>query len=141
MCHILLERRGWYERVYFFLLSVFGKTWIETQIKKAYVNHTMLTPTPPHARCVLWCLRSQLWVKTQKTWSDVIRSEKLNRYLHLSTSTKCLFKILKFSKQCLFGMTSSILHPHSCLVGLLWQIMIVISFQRGCKTAPSMYLD
>ena len=45
-----------YKRVYFFLPSVLGNTRIETQIIKAYANHTMLTAI--HAWRVLWCPRS-----------------------------------------------------------------------------------
>ena len=36
-------------------------------------------------------------------------------------------------------MTSSILQPHILFGGLLWQMVIVVSFARGHKIAPNNY--
>ena len=46
-----------------------------------------------------------------------------------------LFKILKFKEPSLLSMTSSTLYPHLLPGGLLWQMVIVISFpheRRNC---------
>ena len=90
----------------------------ETQIIKAYVD------PHPNVRCILWCLRFHLCC---------LRSEKLNHYLQRSTSTHCLFNILKFSS----GHDVIYIPAPFHVWSLLWQIMIVVSFPRGGKTAPS----
>ena len=117
----------------------------QTQIIKAYANHTMLTPGPTkNVQCILWCLRSQfISAGRDRNWSDLIRSEKLNHALHRSTST-LRFKILKLSRHpswtwrhppTQFAPTT--VQPHFLSGGLLWQMMTVISIPRGRKTAKS----
>ena len=115
-----------YEQVNLFLASVLGHTRGETDFLKAYANHTMLTPL--HAWHILWFLRSQFITagRDPKNSTALLNARKLNYS----------FKILKFSDPSLLGMTSSRLQPHFRSRGLLWHMMIVVSFPHGRKTAP-----
>ena len=133
-----------YERVHFFLPSVLSDTRRETQIIKAYANHTILTP--PHARRTLWCLRSQLIsLGRDPNWSVLIRSEKLSCTLQQSNSTvfskssKSLDHLFWARRQPPTLFTPTAVQPHFLFGGLLWQMMIVISFPSRCKTASSDY--
>ena len=102
--------------------------------------------TPLNARRILWCLRSQLISAGRNSyWSDQIRSEKLNCALQRSKFNSSFFLILKFLEPSLSGMTASTYSIHSDGASgsissqRVWQIMIVISFPRGCTSALSDY--
>ena len=95
----------------------------------------------PNAWCILWYLRSQFisagW--DPKNWTVCLNGRKSN-YLSTvenptatqwSKSNWHLFKILKFLGPSLLGMMSSTLQPHFLSGGLLWQMVIVISFPRA----------
>ena len=91
---------------------------------------TILCWPHPNARRILWCLRSQFISagRDPKNSTTCLKGRKPN----------CrLFKILKFSGPSPLGMTSSPLHPHFLFRGLLWQMVIVISFPWERKTAPN----
>ena len=60
--------------------------------------------------------------------------QKLDRTTQRQKTQLCHFKILKFSGPSLLGMTSSILQLQFLSGGLLWQMVIVISFPRERKT-------
>ena len=92
---VILDMNGF---INFWLRSIDMRR--ETQIIKAYANHTMLTPLPMRgASCGVWDLSSSL----QK-----------NSTVDLS---HCFFKILKFSGPSLLGMMLSTLH---FLSGVYW---------------------
>ena len=93
---------------------------------------TILCWLHPNTRRILWCLRSQFISAGRDPKNSTARFN--GRILNY-----CLFKILKFSGPSLLGMTSSILQPHFLIRGLLWQMVIAISFARRRKTAPSDY--
>ena len=107
-----------YERVYYLLASVHGDVRRETQFLKVFANHPMLTPPQSAVHLVMFKI-------------FVGRDPKKNQ--HLSKSNSRLFKILKFSGQSLPGMMSSTLQPHFLSRGLLWQMVIFISFAREWK--------
>ena len=88
----------------------------EIQIIKTYANNTMLIPATTWG--ILCSLNS----------TERHNGRKLNN---------CLFKILKFSAQSLLGITLCTLQPHFLSGGLLWHMMIFVSFPRGHKTALS----
>ena len=83
----------------------------ETQFLKVYANHT--TWLHPHARCILWCLRSQS-LEICKTWphASMAETQRSNLNWHF-------FKIFKFSGPFSPGMSSSTLQPHFLSDGLL----------------------
>ena len=117
----------------------FGPWWHverEARFLKAYANHTMLTPPQCTAHLVMFKISIHL---------SRSRSGRLNLTLN-GRKTTCLngrilnwrlFKIFKFSGPSLMSMTSSTLQPHFLSGGLLWQLVIVISFAHERKTAPS----
>ena len=90
----------------------------------------MLTP-PAYARRIL-CLRSQFISAGRDPKNP---TATFNSWPQLTA----FFKIFKFSEPSLLDMSSSTLHPRFLSGGLLLQMMIVIFFTRGCKTAPSDY--
>ena len=85
----------------------------------------------PHQQRILRCLWS-LSVEIQK-------NSTLRLYGPPSILNWFFFKILKFSGPSLSGMTSSTLLPHFLFGGLFWQMVIVISFARECKTVLNDY--
>ena len=77
--------------IHFWLQSL--ETWGERQFLKAYVNHTMLTPSPRCAQHILRCLRSQFifagWDPKNMIWSDQTqKAQSLPSIVDLN----CLFK-------------------------------------------------
>ena len=88
------------------------------------------------------------WQRTQSS-ASMVQSQLPTLCLDGRNSTVCLhgpistlnwlfFKILKFSRPSLLGMTSSTLQPISCL-GFIMTLVIVISFARERKTVPNDY--
>ena len=131
------------------MASVHGDMRRETQFLKAYVNHTMLTPPQHAAHLVMFKISIHLcWLRLEN-WTSCFNSWRLNsvffngripNYIfQRSKSNWHLFKILKFSEPSLPGMTSSTLQPHFLSGGLLWQVVIVISFVHERKTTPIDY--
>ena len=112
----------------------------ETQFLKVFRNHTMLTPTP-NVRPILWCLRSQFISAGRDLKNSTLRLNGRipnSRLLGpISTLNWLFFKILKFSGPSLPSMVSSTHQPHFLPGGLLWQMVIVISFVRERKTVPN----
>ena len=109
----------------------------ETQIIKAYANHTMLIPL----QCVVHLEVFKISAGRDQNWSDLIRSEKLNHALQRSTSTLAFLKPSKFSGYVFQAwchprtqFISTAVQPHFLPGGLLWQMMIVISFPNYCIT-------
>ena len=93
----------------------------------------------------MWCLRSQLIsAGRDPNWSDLNRSEKLNRSLRRSNLKSVFSKSLNSQA---ISSRHDVIHPLDSLItlvqlhflsgGLLWQTMIVISFPRGHASAPS----
>ena len=108
---------------------------------------TILCWTHHNARYILWCLRSLL-VEICKTWphasmvenSYIVFNGSIPNYIfQLSKSNRHLFKILKLSGSSLLGMTSSILQPTFLSGGILWQMVIIVSFAHEHKTAHNDY--
>ena len=103
LCHF------WYERVYFFLPSVLSNARRETQIIRAYGNHTMLTsPAQRSAHLLVSKISTDLCQSEPKLiWSDPKNS---TTRFDGRTSAPVFFKIQKFSGPSLTGVTSST-HP------------------------------
>ena len=129
-----------YERVYQFLASVHGDTSRETQFLKKPIL-IIIWWLHPNTRRILWFLRSQFIPagRDLKKSTAFINSRKLNYPFNDQILNCCLFKILKFSGPSLLDMTSSTLQSHFLSGGLLWQMVIVISFPCERKTAPNDY--
>ena len=119
----------------------------ERQFKEVYVNHTTLT-TPPHARRILWYLRSQLTsTGRDSNWSNLIKCKKtkLNRYFQRLNLNSTIFSKSSNSKYHYFRAwcqpptqcSPTAVRAHFLTVSLLWQIMIVISFLHGRAGALS----
>ena len=118
----------------------------EIQFLKVFDNHTMLTPPQCAVHLVMFKISIHLcWLRSEN-WTACLNGRKLNyifqqsnTQLHLqqSKSNWHLFQILKFSGPSLLGMTSSTLQHYFLSGGLLWQMVIFISFTRKGKTAPS----
>ena len=113
----------------------------ERQFIKAYVNHAMLTI--PNGRRIMWCLRSQFLSAGQDpNWSDLIRSEKVNR-LHRQSKFNSFFSKSSNSQAIPSGydvnQPLNSFQPYFLFGSLLWQKNIVISFPPGCASAPSDY--
>ena len=108
---------------------VHGNTRRETQFLKVYANHTMLTPSQCTAHLAMF-LRTQFISAGQdpKKCTACLNGRKPNSRLQRSKSNWRLFKILRFSGLSLLGMKSSTLQPHFLSGGLLWQMVIIISF-------------
>ena len=108
----------WYERVYSFLPSILGHSRRETQIIRAYANHTMLIShyhhPHHHVLQILWCLRSQLISTSQDpNWIDLIRSEKLNSTLRQSILNSPSF--LKSQNSPTISSGLDVIHPLNSL--------------------------
>ena len=91
----------------------FGRWWHE----KRDTILTMLTPPPRNARCILWCLRSQFIPagrdpKNLTATAAAATVENSTPKPPWSNLNWVFFKILKFSRPSLPGMTSSTLEPH-----------------------------
>ena len=123
---------GRLERVYFFPPSVLGDMTRETQIIKTYTNHTVVT-SHPNGRHILWYVRFQLISAGRDPknliWSDRIRKTQLLP----STVDLNLIAFSKFSTT--LSIHSNARRSHFQSVGLLWQMMIVISFPCRRKSA------
>ena len=152
--------RSWYEQVYFFLPSILGDTSRDTQIIRAYADHTMLTHHRTRAAqfvasnilthlCrsipnICLCLPpDRTWYKVNllvDTRSDLIRSEKLYSLLRRSYLNSRLFQNPKILWTIYSGYDVTLpLRPHFLSRSLLWQLMIVISYPCGRVSAPSDY--
>ena len=92
----------------------------------------------PHARHILWCLRSQF---ISASW-DLKNGRKFNSMPPWSNLNCLFFKILKFSGLSLPGMTSSTLQPHFLSGGLLWQWWLSYLLHASVKLHPmTMHLN
>ena len=115
--------------------SVIGDTRRETQIIKAYANHTMLTTTPRKVHLVVSKISTHLCRSRPK----LICFDYIRKGQHSSFQNDQIFRTS------LPGMTSS--PPHTIhsngrptlfpVWGFIMQMMIFLSFLRRRKTAPS----
>ena len=124
-------------------LSTFSPWWHEER----ETNHKPYYAEFPHPRAlhILWCLWSQLISASQDSnWSALIRSEKPSRvlqqpnlnYLSFQNSQDYLFRV---QRQPPTQFTQTAIQHHFLSGGLLWQMIIVISFLHRFKSAPSDY--
>ena len=106
-----------YKRVYKFLASVFGDTRRETEFLKAYANHTMLTLPACAAHLVVFKISIHFCrSRPPKIWSDLSKSEKLNRYLQRSTLTTVFSKSLNSQDHLLYSGRSHL--------SVVWMVLI-----------------
>ena len=106
----------------------------ETQFLKVFANHTTLTLAQRAAHVVM----SKISVgRDPKNPTTSFNGQNPTLPPQWSNLNSFFFKILQFSGSSLPGMTSSTLQPHFLSGGLLWQMVIVISFAHARKTAPN----
>ena len=120
----------------FLLPTVLGDTRREIQIIKAYANQTMLTPHSTHDACC--------GVETQidLLWSDPkTPAERFNcgNFTVFSKPSKLLGHLFQAWHHPPTQFIPTTVLPHFLFGGLFLQMMIVISFSCGRKTAPSEY--
>ena len=136
-----------YEGVDFFLPSVLSDTKRETQIIKAYTNHTILTSSPQRTTpLVVSKISTHLCRPRPKlicfTQIRIIRpctsmvEPQLLVFLKSSNSQDHLFRVPRRPPT---QFTPTTVQPHFLSRDLLIQMRIVISFPRGHKNAPSDY--
>ena len=124
------------------LISGFGPWRHEARdtILKSLCKPYYADPTPTcGASCDVFDLCSFLPVEIRKTSTALFTVRKLNCIFNGRILNYCLFKIFKLSGPSLLGTTSSTLQSHFLSWCLFWQMVIVISFPRGRKTAPNDY--
>ena len=85
-----------YERIYFFcIMPLATQEELYNSLRPILI---ILCGHLRHARHILWCIKSQFITSGRDpNWSDLIKSEKVNRSLRLSNLDSRRFKSLKFS--------------------------------------------
>ena len=125
-----------------FSLWLFGDRWTHPQKRSmprnfCNVNHTMLTTSKQGASCSIWDINSSLLVETQ---IDLISPDPKNSTtcFHGRTSTPS-FQIPQIFRtiSSWWDVTQPLysLQSHFLSRSLLWQMIIVIPFLRGCTSA------
>ena len=136
-----------WEWVYFFLSPVLGDTRGETQIIKAYANYIILTPPPPPP-CTAHLVMSKISTNLCRLRLKLICFDQIPKtqprastvepqLLVFSKSSNSQGHLFRVRRQPSTQFPSAVIKPHVMSGGLLWQMMIVISFSRGRKSAPS----
>ena len=102
---------------------------------------TILCWTRPNARRILWCLRSQFISagRDPKNSTARLNGWKLNCSFQQSNTQLLSFQNSQILRTIFSG--HEVIHTPALFPvwGLLWQMVIVISFAHGRKTVPSDY--
>ena len=110
----------------------------ERQFLKVYANHTMLTPPQRAGHFVIFKISISA-CRDPKNWTSRLNGSKLN-YIFQQSNTQLMFFQ---NPQILRTITSGhdVIHTPATfsIWGLLWQMVIVISFAHERKTAPIDY--